>query len=346
MSNFCLKPATRTGVKPLIALYSESGCGKTFSSLLLARGFVGPQGKIAMVDTESGRGSLYADVLAGGYDVLELDPPFEPRRYIEAMNAVEASGASIGIIDSGSHEWEGAGGVLDMAGAIEERTGKAGLHCWKEPKLAHGLWVRTLLRSKIAWIVCLRAKYKSRQIKNEHGKTVIVRDDHTSPIASEDFIFEATAHAEILMDHSIILTKCSHPGLRACFPDKGPITVAHGEALSRWCAAGGTPSTSVATASTPKTPPAAAPKSKLTDAEKKSRWQARCIEAGGGRPDYAVEYAVEEGILLDTEGLDSWPMEKLPKTTAEVEVILNKIRMKAGLIDTTPDPNPVKETIP
>lgn len=334
--SFELKPATRQGVKPLIALYSESGCGKTYSSLLIARGFVGPSGAIAMIDTESGRGSLYADVLPGGYKVLELDAPFTPQRYIEAMNAVEASGVAIGIIDSGSHEWEGAGGVLDQAAENEEKSGKPGLHCWKNPKLSHGLWIRTLLRSKLPWIVCLRAKYKSRQTKNENGKTVIIKDDHTSPIQAEDFIFEATAHAEILSDHSIVLTKCSHPALRTCFPAKGPIEIKHGELLAQWCAAGGTPQ-----AGTSPSPSAATTKTKLTDAQKVEKWRQRCISAGGGHESYGVEYAVEQGIIADTQGLEAWPVSKLPKTAEEVESILSAIRQKAGI------PNePPKELVP
>ena len=39
-----------------------SGSGKTFSSLKLARGLVGPTGKIAFIDTENGSGKLYADL--------------------------------------------------------------------------------------------------------------------------------------------------------------------------------------------------------------------------------------------------------------------------------------------
>lgn len=320
--SFELKPATRQGVRPLIALYSESGCGKTFSSLLLARGFVGPSGKIAMIDTESGRGSLYADVLPGGYDVMELDPPFEPRRYCEAMAAVEASGASIGIIDSGSHEWEGAGGVLDMASAIEERTGKTGLHCWKEPKLAHGLWVRTLLRSKLAWIVCLRAKYKSRQTKNEHGKTVIVKDDHTSPIAAEDFIFEATAHAEILADHSIVLTKCSHPQLRACFPEKGPITVEHGRQLALWCAAGSA-LPPAGTVTPPATAPAAAPSTKqLMD-----RLWTVCLPIRGssGRWTEALTQLRAWKILGEQQKLSSLSVEELQFVIEKTELAISQL---------------------
>jgi len=240
--NFTIKPATRVGINPLIVAYSESGCGKTYSALLLARGMAGPSGKIVVADSESGRASLYADVLPSGFETFDLCSPFSPERYVQAIDAIEASGAVIGIIDSGSHEWEGPGGVLDMAGEIEEKSGKAGLHCWKKPKFEHAKFVQRLLRIKIPIIVCLRAKYKSRQLK-ENGKTVIVKDETTSPIQAEDFIFEATCHFEILQNHSIILTKCSHPSLRDCFPkDKTtPITEDHGKLLATWCRAAGNP---------------------------------------------------------------------------------------------------------
>lgn len=236
---FEIKKATRVGIKPLIVPYSESGCGKTMSSLYLARGLAGPDGKIIMGDSEARRGSLYADVIPGGFETFDLGSPFSPARYIEAIDLIESSGADVGILDSGSHEWEGPGGVLDMAGENELKSGKPGLHNWKSPKLEHAKFVQRLLRTKIPFIVCLRAKYKSRQIKDERGKTQIVKDDATSPIQAEDFIFEATVHFEILHDHTIRLTKVSHPSLGACFPEKGPIEIKHGELLARWCAAPG-----------------------------------------------------------------------------------------------------------
>lgn len=252
--SFEIKPATRQNIKPLIGIYGESGCGKTYSALLLARGIVGKSGKIALIDSESGRGSLYADVLDGGYNTLELTSPFSPARYIEAIEAVEKSGAGVGIIDSASHEWEGIGGVLDMAAANEERSGKAGLHCWKGPKMEHAKFMLKMAQSAIPWIVCLRAKYKSRQTKgteemancgaiarNQIGKTVILKDDHTSPIQAEDFIYEMTAHFEVMPDHTIHLTKQSHPTLGECFPEdyKQPITIETGRKVGEWCAGGG-----------------------------------------------------------------------------------------------------------
>ena len=240
---FQIKQATRVGINPLIVAYSESGCGKTFSALLLARGMAGKGGKIVVADSESGRASLYADVIEGGFETFDLAAPFSPDRYCQAVDAIEQSGAVVGVIDSGSHEWEGTGGVNDMAMENEARSGRAGLHNWKTPKFEHAKFVQRLLRAKIPLIVCLRAKYKTRQKKDDKGKTVIIKDETTSPIQAEDFIFEATCHFEILQNHSIILTKCSHPSLRDCFPkdQTTPITSEHGAKLAAWCNAAGQP---------------------------------------------------------------------------------------------------------
>ncbi len=101
------RPATRSEAKPLIGLYSESGAGKTYSALLLARGYVGPEGRIGMIETESGRGEAYADPTEypeiGGYDVLSLRDDFSPQAYGKAITAAEQAGLGALIIDSASH---------------------------------------------------------------------------------------------------------------------------------------------------------------------------------------------------------------------------------------------------
>lgn len=306
---FTIRKATRQGVKPLIGLYSESGCGKTYSALLLARGFVGPSGKIVMCDSESGRGSLYADVLPGGYEVLQLDPPFTPARYIQAIEAVEQSGAQIGVLDSASHEWEGLNGVLDMAAENEERSKKSGLHNWKQPKFEHAKFMLRLIQSSIPWVVCLRAKYKTRQVKQD-GKTQIVKDDVPSPIQAEDFIFEMTAHALILPDHSIRLTKCSHPSLRDCFPKSGPINVQHGEAIAKWCAAPGGSSAAK---------PSISPEVK---ALKKQLW-GMGLTTHWGSVESLNQWLIDESIISDTETLDDYTtVERLNGLIAKVKAKL------------------------
>lgn len=231
------RPASRASTIPLIGLYGQSGCGKTHSALMLARGFVGPSGRIGMIDTEGGRGEIFSDVLPGGYDVLPLGPPFSAQRYIEAVNA--AKGMDVVIVDSVSHEWEGVGGVLDQASEIEKRTNKAGLHCWNKPKMEHQRFVLTLLQASVPVICCLRAKFKSRQGKNPRtGKTEIIKDDHTTPIQDEAFIYEMTIHAEILQDHKLRVTKLSHPDLRDVFKTGDMISIQTGEALRAWSDSG------------------------------------------------------------------------------------------------------------
>jgi ABC-type dipeptide/oligopeptide/nickel transport system ATPase component len=231
------RPAIRTKAKPIIALYGESGSGKTYSALLMARGFVGPSGKIAMIDTESGRGELYADDIEGGYDVLPLDAPFEADRYIDAIKEAEKAGYGVVVIDSASHEWNGIGGVLTQAEAIEERTGTTGLHCWKKPKAQHGLFVLKLLGSRIAIILCLRAKYKTRQVYR-NGKKAIVKDDYLSPVQAEDFAYETTVQVEITREHKIGATKTNALGLGAVFPAGEVIGVKTGQALAAWAGHG------------------------------------------------------------------------------------------------------------
>jgi hypothetical protein len=240
MSNnaFTFQPSTRVGIKPLIGLYGESNSGKTFSALLLARGIAGPKGKVLGIDTESGRMALYSDIVPNGFLRADFEPPFSPRRYIEALDAAEAQGADVIVIDSFSHEWFGEGGVLDMAAENESRSGKAGLHCWKTPKLEHAKLVSRLLRSKTFVIVCLRAKFKSRQVKNQQGKNEVVKDDFVSPLQDEDLLFEMTAHCEMQTSKpgSIRLTKWSVPDLAECFPQDGQglLGIENGEAIARW----------------------------------------------------------------------------------------------------------------
>lgn len=298
-----IKKATRQGVKPLIGFFSESGCGKTYSSLLLARGLVGPTGKMVMIDTESGRGSLYADVIAGGYEVLELRGPFSPSRYIEAIEAVERSGAAVGIIDSGSHEWEGIGGVLDMADKAATESGKPGLHNWRVPKMEHAKMMLKLLQSPIPWIVCLRAKHKTKQTRNAQGKTEIVKDDFTTPIQADDFIFEMTCHGEIMQDHTFRLTKCSHPDLRRCLPNNEPVTIKHGELLAAWCNSPGGPGTH---------------KSEVDPEIKRLKnqlWEMTASKHGGKRPGLEM-WLIAEGLMADTEDLGTLSAQRLAEIIA------------------------------
>ena len=138
-----LQIANRQKVKMKMALQGPSGSGKTFSALLLAFGFCGDWSKIAVIDSENNSSALYADL--GKFMVLSLEAPFTPERYIEAINVCEAAAMKVIIIDSISHEWEGAGGILETHSNM---TGNSYTN-WSKLTPRHNSFVQQILQSSV-----------------------------------------------------------------------------------------------------------------------------------------------------------------------------------------------------
>lgn len=193
---FQFVPAVRENVNILIALAGPSGSGKTFSALRLAQG-MSPSGKIAFIDTESGRGKHYADRFTFLHG--DMRAPYRPERFVEAIRAAEDAGAEVVIIDSFSHEYDGDGGVLDWASEIE-RAGTKPPANWKAPKLAHKKMMGALLQCRAQLIFCLRADEKIAIERDERGKTV-VRPLGWMPICEKRFMYEMTASFTLTADN-------------------------------------------------------------------------------------------------------------------------------------------------
>lgn len=198
---FNIVKAQRKATPALIGLWGPSGSGKTYSALRIARGLVGPQGKIGVIDTENRRAEFYANV-AGGWDHLDLQPPFGPQRYTEAFGAFEkAGGYGCIIVDSMSHVWEGEGGVLDIAGSQRTNDGREmpGLAKWNAPKTAYKRMLNGLLRAPFHVIFCLRAKEAVRQ--KGKGRDLEIEHLGLSPICEKSFIYEMTVSVLLGPDH-------------------------------------------------------------------------------------------------------------------------------------------------
>jgi len=233
------RPAITSEAKPLIGLYSESGCGKTYGALLLAKGFSGDMSKVGMIETESGRGEMYADdPVVGGYQVLPIRDNFSPKAYGEAIVEAGKAGLTVLIIDSGSHEWEGAGGVLSMA-ALNQEEGKKGPLVWQRPKLDHQReFMLRLLQTPVSLVIlCMRAKYPMKEeiIKGEKKWT---RSTILEPKQSDDILFEMMVHGWIDQEHNLHVTKYSKETFKQIFLDGKPITVETGKRLSEWAKGG------------------------------------------------------------------------------------------------------------
>lgn len=248
---FVFKDAQRTQVLPLIGLFGKSGGGKTLTGLYVARGLVGPEGKIGLIDTESGRGNLYEDVVPGSYKVMPLEPPFSPLRYLAAVEAAEKAGMAALVVDSMTHEWAGEGGVLDMQEAELQRMAgedwakreRVKMASWIKPKADHKKFIQRLLRVKIPLIVCMRGEEKTHMEKGEGGgsKTKVVTDKFTTPICDPRFVFELLLCAEVFANEKgeggfPAFTKVSHPLIWDALPKEGEqFGIEHGKALAKWC---------------------------------------------------------------------------------------------------------------
>lgn len=191
MSIIQIQKVQREGARTLTILSGVSGSGKTLTALLLAYGMANEVAeKVGFLDTENGRGKLYADELPQPFLYGELKPPFSPDRYIQAINEFAKVGVEVLVIDSGSHEFEGIGGVQDIAEAGNPRMPN-----WNKAKAEHKRFMSALLNSPMHIILCLRAREKAKpekQIVDGREKTVYV-DLGLQPITEKNVVFEATA---------------------------------------------------------------------------------------------------------------------------------------------------------
>src|SRR4051794_28578291 len=192
-----IAPAERAGAHLLIQLYGPPRSGKTYTALRIARGMVGPTGRIGMLDTESGRARLYSDKVPGGFVVGELTPPYTPRRYLEAIEEFLRYGIDILVVDSFSHCWEGPGGVLEMADQAEE-NGRKGLLKWLGPKRDYKKLVSFLLSTRMHMILCSRAKQPILETMVDGEKTLVTQP--WEPIQDKRLKYEMTIVVPMTLD--------------------------------------------------------------------------------------------------------------------------------------------------
>lgn len=174
---FQIQKATKEKLKLRLALAGASGSGKTYSALQLASGITSWD-KVVVIDTEQGSSNYYNDL--GEYNVLQLDPPYKPERYIEAIQACENAGMEVIIIDSISHEWEGKGGILEEHSLM---TGNSFTN-WKTLTPRHNKFIDAMLHSKAHVIATMRTKQdyviqtndKGKQAPEKVGLKAVTRD--------------------------------------------------------------------------------------------------------------------------------------------------------------------------
>ena len=231
MSTPSFRKATREKVFLKLAITGPSGSGKTYSALRMARGLVGPTGKIALIDTENGSASLYADRF--DFDTLDIAPPFENDKFVQGIDAAVAAGYQAIIIDSASHFWEG---ILDYKSQLDSRGGNSYTN-WKTAGDKFSGIIKAVLQSPVHIICCMRSKMDYVQEKDERGKTT-VRKVGLAPIMRDGIEYEFTTVFDVALDHRVSVSK-DRSGL---FVDKiFQVTEDTGKLLEEWRLSGGEP---------------------------------------------------------------------------------------------------------
>jgi hypothetical protein len=251
---FTFRPAVRESTPVLIGLAGPSGGGKTYSALRLARGLVGPEGKIAFIDTEARRALHYASKFK--FDHGEMGPPFTPERMREAFEAAEQYVGPMGaiVIDSMSHEYSGDGGLQEIAqeelerlsGGNPKRMEALVAPSWKVPKTRHKKLISRLLQCRAHLIFCLRAEEKIKFVKvkkqNQEGReyeSTSIVPMGWQPIQEKNFMFEMTASFMLSDLEKHLPTPIKLQDQHAAFfPLNKPIDEQSGKQLAAWAAGG------------------------------------------------------------------------------------------------------------
>lgn len=240
-----------------IGLSGGSGTGKTYTALLMARGIAevvtGRKGApIGYVDTENRRALHYKASFPEmqHFDMKAVDESgqmvgFGPERWISVIDAAEAAGLPVLVIDSFSHAWEGVGGVLDLhaqtldrltRGDDSKKDARSQL-AWAEVKPRYRRLIDRIVRAKCHLIICTRAK-PVMQSRGENARPTKTRrkDVPWDPAADGDLMFEMTTM--VILDPSA--PGCPVHQIKVADQFKGlldmrrPMGVETGRAMAEW----------------------------------------------------------------------------------------------------------------
>ena len=209
MTGMVFKKARKEQAKLRMGIIGPAGSGKTYTALITARNLV-PDGKIAVIDTERGSASKYADIFE--FDVCELES-FHPENYIKTIQAAEEAGYDVLIIDSLSHAWAGKDGALELVDKAAARERGNSFAAWRHVTPLHNAMVDAIIGARLHVIVTMRSKVEWVIEKDERGKSV-PRKIGLQPVQRDGLEYEFDVVADMDLDNNFIVSKTRCPALR------------------------------------------------------------------------------------------------------------------------------------
>lgn len=202
--------AIKHEAKLRLAIAGPAGSGKTYTGLRIAKGLANG-GKIAVVDTEHGSASKYADLF--DFDVMEMLPPFHPDRFVEAIQGAQMAGYSVVVLDSLSHAWNGTGGLLELVDKFAAQSNsKNTFMAWKQGTPIYNKLVDRIIQSNIHVIATMRTKQDYVLELDDRGKQKPVKVG-LAPVQREGFEYEFDVVMNMDTDNQGVITKTRCPAL-------------------------------------------------------------------------------------------------------------------------------------
>jgi hypothetical protein len=195
-----------------MALDGPAGSGKTYTALRFAFALATSYDKVLVVDTEHASAAKYVGEDPDGlgpwpeFDAVILDN-FNPQNYIDAIEAGEKGGYEVIVIDSLSHAWEGAGGVLEMHDQATKRSGSGNsFTAWRDVTPVHRRLVEAMLQSRCHIIATMRSKMDYIQTTDDKGRTVIKKVG-MAPVQRQGIEYEFDVVGDLDADHNLVVSK-------------------------------------------------------------------------------------------------------------------------------------------
>jgi AAA domain len=199
--------AVKSATRLRMALAGPSGCGKTYTALSIASAL---GSRVALIDTERGGASYYADQF--DFDTLELTS-FHPEQYIKALHAAADEHYEVVIVDSLSHAWFGKDGALELVDREAKRSqSKNSYFAWREVTPLHNKLVDALVQAPVHVLVTLRTKTEYLIETQRDGKQVPTKVG-MAPIQRDGLEYEFDVFADMDHAHNLIITKSRITGL-------------------------------------------------------------------------------------------------------------------------------------
>ena len=207
--------ATKKSARLRMALIGVAGSGKTYTALSIAS-HLGQ--KIAFMDTERGSASKYSDLF--DFDVMEPET-FNPKTYIDAIQAAEEAGYDVLILDSLSHAWSGKEGALEQVDKVARRSQSGNnFGAWRDVTPLHNAMVDAIIGARLHIIATMRAKTEYVQEKNEKTGRTSVRKVGMAPVQRDGLEYEFDVVADLDQDNNLIIGKTRCPAIAGMVVNK------------------------------------------------------------------------------------------------------------------------------